>query len=74
MDRNLRLAWERCGAKGRVHFCVDNDIEEQYTALYCAEAAAAAGLETKLCVMFDEFHFNEEGKVVDSENVSVRTI
>lgn len=74
MERQLRSAWAKCGAKGRVHFCVDTDREEQYTALYCAEQAQAVGLETKLCIMFDEFHFNEEGKVVDSDNVPVTTV
>ncbi|EPY36386.1 trypanothione synthetase [Angomonas deanei] len=74
MDRNLTAAWEHCGATGRVHFLVDDDKEEMYTALYCAEGAQRAGLDTKLCVMFDEFHFNEEGLVCDSDNIVVRNV
>lgn len=74
VERNLRMAWENCGATGRVHFLVDEDKEEQYTALYCMQAAQAVGLEAKLCVMFDEFRFNEEGYVVDSDGVRVRNV
>ncbi|KPI86537.1 putative Trypanothione synthetase [Leptomonas seymouri] len=74
VERNLKMAWANCGAKGRVHFLVDMDKEEQYTALYCMQAAEAVGLECKLCVMFDEFCFNEEGYVVDSDGVRVRNI
>jgi trypanothione synthetase/amidase len=74
VERNLRMAWANCGAKGRVHFLVDDDKEEQYTALYCLQAAEAVGLEGRLCVMFDEFRFNEEGYVVDSDGVRVRNI
>lgn len=74
MERNLRMAWGACGAKGRVHFLVDNDREEQYTALYCMEGAQAVGLDCKLCVMFDEFHFDESGRIVDKDNMPVTTI
>ncbi|EPY29618.1 trypanothione synthetase/amidase [Strigomonas culicis] len=74
MMRNLTMAWRQSGATGRVHFLVDDDREEQYTALYCMEGAAAAGLDTKLCVMFDEFHFNADGVVVDSDDVPVRAV
>ncbi|CCW63656.1 unnamed protein product [Phytomonas sp. EM1] len=73
-DRNLQIAWQESGVKGRVHFCVDDDREEMYTALYCMETAKAVGLEGKLCVMFDEFHFDEEGRIVDSDGVAVRNI
>lgn len=74
VERNLHMAWSNCGAKGRVHFCVDEDREEQYTALYCMGAAQAAGLDCKLCVMFDEFHFDEAGRVVDADNVRVQNV
>lgn len=74
IERNLRAAWSKCGATGRVHFCVDKDLEEQYTALYCMQAAEAVGLEGKLCVMFDEFKFNEKGQVVDSDGVVVTSV
>ena len=72
----LEYAWQQTGIpKGsRVHFLVDDDDEEQYTALFVMECAQVAGLETKLCVMFDEFKFNEEGAVVDSEGVPVRYV
>ncbi|CCW70499.1 unnamed protein product [Phytomonas sp. Hart1] len=74
MDRNLQMAWMESGVKGCVHFCVDNDHEEMYTALYCMEAANAVGLKGKLCVLFDEFHFDDAGRIVDHEGVAVRYI
>lgn len=72
----LEYAWQQSGVpKGsRVHFCVDDDDEEQYTALIVMECAKAAGLDPKLCVMFDEFKFNAVGAVVDSEGIPVRTV
>eukprot|EP00796_Vickermania_ingenoplastis_P010340 gene10340-7234_t len=74
VERLLQRAWKQSGVKGRVHFCVDDDREEQYTAMICLENAEAVGLEGKLCVMFDEFHFDEQGRILDSDNVPVTTI
>nr|AEQ30090.1 trypanothione synthetase [Leishmania donovani] len=74
VERNLKMAWANSGATGRVHFCVDEEKEEQYTALYCMQAAEAAGLEGKLCILFYEFHFDDNGHVVDSDGVRVRNV
>ncbi|AIN99564.1 trypanothione synthetase, putative [Leishmania panamensis] len=74
VERNLKMAWASSGATGRVHFCVDKEREEQYTALYCLQAAEAVGLECRLCIMFDEFHFDEDGHIVDSDGVRVRNV
>ncbi|GET89838.1 trypanothione synthetase, putative [Leishmania tarentolae] len=74
VERNLKMAWASSGATGRVHFCVDKEKEEQYTAIYCMQAAEAVGLEGKLCVMFDEFHFDDNGHIVDSDGVRVRNV
>ncbi|KAH8617413.1 CHAP domain [Trypanosoma vivax] len=70
----LVFAWQRTGLTGRVHFLVDNDGEEKYTALYVMEKAREAGLDTKLCVMFDEFRFDDNGVVIDSDGVPVRAV
>ncbi|KAG5501073.1 hypothetical protein GH5_04666 [Leishmania sp. Ghana 2012 LV757] len=74
VERNLKMAWTYSGATGRVHFCVDQEREEQYTALYCMQAAEATGLEGKLCILFDEFSFDDEGHIVDSDGVRVRNV
>ncbi|RNF27068.1 putative trypanothione synthetase [Trypanosoma conorhini] len=74
VSSRLRMAWEMAGVKGRVHFLVDDDLEEQYTALYVLEQARAVGLDTKLCVLFDEFHFDENGVVVDTDGVAVTAV
>lgn len=69
----LTHAWRETGVKGRVHFLIDTDEEEEYTALYVAQGAAAAGCETKVCILFDEFSW-KDGKIVDKDGVEVRTI
>lgn len=74
ISSNLQLAWEMTKLTGRVHFLVDTDGEEKYTALYVMQAARAAGLDTKLCVLFDEFHFDENGVVVDSDGIAVTAV
>lgn len=70
----LQLAWEMTGITGRVHFLIDNDAEEKYTALYVMQNARAAGLDAKLCVLFDEFHFDANGVVVDADGVAVTAV
>lgn len=73
----LRAAWKRTGIQPgeRVHFCVDDDDEEQYTALYVMEMATAVGLDCKLCVMFGEFSFKDEGgTIVDKDGIVVKNV
>ncbi|KEG14232.1 trypanothione synthetase [Trypanosoma grayi] len=70
----LRLAWEMTGLTGRVHFLIDNDDEERYTAMYVMEKAREEGIDAKLCVLFDEFHFDEKGTVVDSDGIPVTAV
>ncbi|RNF05728.1 putative trypanothione synthetase [Trypanosoma rangeli] len=74
ISSRLHMAWEMAEVKGRVHFLVDDDGEEQYTALYVLQHARAAGLDAKLCVLFDEFRFDENGIVVDADGVAVTTV
>lgn len=76
----LQKAWEDiisvgCIPKGsKVHFLVDNDGEEEYTALYPAGKAQKAGLETELVVMFDSLKLGEDGHVYDSEGKQVKYV
>ncbi|KAH9588896.1 Glutathionylspermidine synthase [Trypanosoma melophagium] len=74
IQSRLQLAWEMTNLKGRVHFLVDNDNEEQYTAMYVMQGARAAGLETKLCVLFDEFHFDANGTIIDADGIPVTAV
>jgi len=66
----LQRAWADATNGGQVpsgstvHFLVDDDDEEKYTALLVMEAAEAAGLKTKLHVLFDDFEWRG-GKVCD---------
>ena len=65
VERMLRVAWKQTGVKGTVHFLIDDDQEEEYTALFVKETAEHTGLKGRLCVGFEEFSFNDEGRVVD---------
>jgi trypanothione synthetase/amidase len=80
LDSLLGKAWQDvvdigCIPKGsKVHFLVDNDGEEEYTALYPAGKAQKAGLETELVVMFDSLKLGEDGHVYDKEGKQVKYV
>ncbi|HEY1294923.1 MAG TPA: glutathionylspermidine synthase family protein [Chloroflexota bacterium] len=46
---------------GLVHFMVDDDPEERYTALCMMQAAKAAKFRTQMCVNFADFKFADDG-------------
>jgi trypanothione synthetase/amidase len=73
-------AWEEAIAGGviakgsKVHFMVDDDKEEQYTALFLAGCAQKAGLTTELLIMFDGLQW-KDGVVCDtSSGTPVKTV
>lgn len=76
----LEKAWEDIVSvnvipKGsKVHFLVDNDGEEMYTALYPAGKAQKAGLETELVVMFDSLKLGADGHIYDKEGKQVKYV
>jgi glutathionylspermidine synthase len=74
VERMLKTAWTHTGVKGTVHFLIDDDQEEEYTALYMLETAEATGLKGRLCKGFEEFRFNDDGKVVDGVGEVVTTV
>eukprot|EP00758_Cryptobia_borreli_P004979 Tbor_TRINITY_DN4687_c0_g1::TRINITY_DN4687_c0_g1_i1::g.15009::m.15009/K01460/gsp; glutathionylspermidine amidase/synthetase len=76
IERCLERAWINTGLKHgtKVHFCIDNDDEEEYTALYVMLAAEKAGMVCKLCKMFDCFRFDKNGRVVDDEGDAVGVV
>jgi glutathionylspermidine synthase len=73
MHDKLVSAWRRTGITTRVHFMIDTDREEMYSALYMQKAAKEAGLDCKICVLFDEFSWKGED-IVDSDGVPVRFV
>lgn len=66
-------AWRKAGVSGLVHFLVDDDLEERYTALYVMGCARKAGLRTRLCVGFDDLVWHD-GTLVDVDGAPVKTI
>jgi trypanothione synthetase/amidase len=74
LPSRLEYAWECTGLKGtRLHLLVDNDDEERYTAEYVAERARKVGIDTRVCVMFDDLYW-KGGKIVDGEGVEVKSV
>lgn len=66
-------AWRKVGASGLVHFLVDDDLEERFTALYVMGCARKAGLRTRLCVGFDDLVWRD-GVLVDVDGAPVNAI
>jgi trypanothione synthetase/amidase len=56
-----------------VHFLVDKDDEEQYTALYMMSAAQKAGLKTKLVIMLDTLQW-KDGVMCDEDGEPLRVV
>ncbi|EKF31044.1 trypanothione synthetase, putative [Trypanosoma cruzi marinkellei] len=48
-----------------VHFMIDDNDEERYTALYVMNAAESVGFRTKLCVKLSDFRFGSSTGEVD---------
>lgn len=71
----LELAWHECGvpAGGKIHFLVDKDDEEEYTALLMMENAQKAGYRTELVVLFDDLRWRD-GVIVDKTGDPVTTV
>lgn len=60
-------------AGSTVHFCVDTDGEEEYTALYMMEFAALAGLKPELVVGLDKLRRDPAtGRVFDAAGIRVQ--
>lgn len=56
----FRALWRNtaiCPTHGLIHFFIDNDNEEQYTAMTVMRSAEEAGFRTKLCAMPHRYHF-----------------
>ncbi|KAH9599562.1 CHAP domain [Trypanosoma melophagium] len=58
-----------CPPHKLVHFMIDDNDEERYTALYAMNAAEEAGFRTKLCVKLTDFRF--AGSATDGEYLIV---
>ncbi|KEG10463.1 putative trypanothione synthetase [Trypanosoma grayi] len=73
-----------CPSHELIHFMIDDNDEERYTALYAMNAAETAGFRTKLCVKLTDFryaasstssvsspHETDHPTIVDLENEEV---
>lgn len=68
----MRANEKACPKHMLIHFMIDNDDEERYTAMCMMEFAEKAGFRSKLCVGVADFHFRE-GSPIHAAPQTVRT-
>ena len=73
LDDPAQKLFGECLDRGLIHFLVDDDLEERYTALYVMGCARKAGPRTRLCVGFDDLVWHD-GALVDVDDAPVETI
>jgi glutathionylspermidine synthase len=80
MRMGLCSAWQATGINEPVHFLIDDDDEEEYTALYMADCAGFIGLDCKIIRpkfttrhVFDELVY-KDGLIYDKEGVQVKHV
>ncbi|QIQ20560.1 bifunctional glutathionylspermidine amidase/synthase [Zophobihabitans entericus] len=64
----LSDSWVHSDAKPFVHIMQDNDIEENYHALFMQKALFEAGFESKILHGLDELHWDKRGRLVDGDD------
>eukprot|EP00759_Apiculatamorpha_spiralis_P044351 PhF_6_TR41333/c0_g1_i2/m.62679/K01460/gsp; glutathionylspermidine amidase/synthetase len=77
MHAQIVAAWRRLDLQPGevVHFCIDTEKEELYNALYMQRACREAGVEAKICILFDSFKWNAAtGGIEDSEGRTVKYV
>jgi len=72
----LTEAWRRSGipAGQRLHIMIDDNEEEAYHGRYMAQAARAAGIETRLVTRLQGLRYGERGEILDADGVEVRFV
>lgn len=71
---SLSEAWKHSDAKPFVHIMQDNDIEENYHALFIQRALSQAGYESKILHGLDDLHWDKRGRLVDDEDHPVKCV
>ena len=71
---SLTQSWKHSNAKPFVHIMQDDDLEENYHALFMQSALSHAGFESKILRGLDLLHWDKRGRLVDDENRQVNCI
>lgn len=67
----LADSWKHSDAKPFIHIMQDNDSEENYHALFMQQALTQAGFDSKILHGLDDFHWDNHGQLIDSDNRSI---
>jgi trypanothione synthetase/amidase len=65
--------WKKMKISTRIHLLIDNDHDEMLTALYMQRVMKEAGIESKICVMTDEFYW-KDATIIDSDGQTVKFV
>ncbi|CAF1081853.1 unnamed protein product [Didymodactylos carnosus] len=73
LHHGLVVSWKRMHITTLVHIMTDDDGDEHQTALYMQNVFKEAGIESKLCVMTDQFYWKGTN-IIDSDGVPVKMV
>ena len=73
LHHSLVGSWKRMNITTLVHIMIDDDDDERLTALYMQNVFKEAGIESKLCVKIDQFHW-KDAAIIDSDGVPVKMV
>ena len=68
---DLVNAWKKSQAKDLVHILRDDDPEEKYHAFFMQEVLTAAKIRSKIVVDLNNFAWDSNGNIIDSEGEQV---
>lgn len=70
----LVQAWKESSVQGVLHIMQDKDLEETYHALFMKEAISQAGISCKVLKDFSTLRWNQEGQIVDDDDIEVKWV
>ncbi|CAF2786713.1 unnamed protein product [Rotaria sp. Silwood2] len=73
LHRILVNKWKRMNINTLIHVLIDNDHDQHLTALYMQNVFREAGIESKLCMMTEQFVW-KDSIIVDSDGIQVKLV
>ncbi|MFB5745376.1 bifunctional glutathionylspermidine amidase/synthase [Cedecea sp. S5-13] len=70
----LTGAWKHSSARPFVHIMQDNDLEEDYHALFMQRSLMQAGFDTKILHGLGELSWDSAGQLIDSDGRAVNCV
>ncbi|AFJ46914.1 bifunctional glutathionylspermidine amidase/synthase [Shimwellia blattae] len=70
----LANTWKHSQARHFVHLLQDNDVEENYHALFMQRALTKAGFESKILHGLDELSWSATGQLIDGDGREVNCV